>query len=118
MPHSTPPSPARRASTIARTTALRSAAASMFGNESSSLPTLPPGVAGFAKSSTRALLGRDFSGYVLMPDRSNSSYENGIQHLVCVNGGWLRANSIVGLQRFEQDTGRVPGYAIRRLAPV
>src|SRR4029077_1282252 len=46
----------------------------MFGSESTSAPTDPSGAAGRAKSSARALLLRDFSGYVLTSERSNSSY--------------------------------------------
>src|SRR6185436_18783181 len=76
-PHSTPPS-FLLASTIAPTTALKCAAARMFGMVSRSRPTVAPRSTGCAKSSARALLARDFSGYVRTPDRSNSSYENGI----------------------------------------
>src|SRR4051812_32035259 len=72
-PHTTPPS-ARFASPIAATIALKSAAASMEGSESRKPPIDAPGVAGRAKSATRALLARDFNGYVLTSDRSNSSY--------------------------------------------
>jgi hypothetical protein len=50
----------------------------MFGNDSISAPTDPPGAVGRAKSSVRALLARDFSGYVLMSARSKSSYVKGI----------------------------------------
>jgi hypothetical protein len=57
----------------ADTTALKSAAARIRGNESRSDRIPPPGGHGVAKSGAFALLFRDASGYVRMPDRSKSS---------------------------------------------
>ena len=61
IPH-TMPRPARRASTMAVTTALKSRAASIDGSESRSPGTPDPARYGLAKSSARALLGLLFSG--------------------------------------------------------
>ena len=59
----------------ARTTARKSAAASMSRQRRRSSPATPlPGINGRAKSSARALLARDASGYVRTSERSNSSY--------------------------------------------
>src|SRR5581483_2908086 len=77
-PQTIPP-PVRFASTMAPATALRSAAARMFGSDSMNAPADPFTGSGRPKSSVRALLGRDLSGYVLIPERSNSSYENFIE---------------------------------------
>src|SRR5438132_13113862 len=71
-PH-TIPRPARCASRIAATTALKSAPASIDGIDPISAPTPPPGRYGDAKSARLALLLREARGYVRTPDRSKSS---------------------------------------------
>ena len=67
------PPPERRASTMARTTAFRSAAPRMFGRLSRNADAPLPFTCGFAKSSAFTLLARVASGYVVTSDRSNSS---------------------------------------------
>src|SRR5262249_40637086 len=71
----------RFAATIARTMALRAAAARMFGSEAMKSP-MPDAIHGRPKSLVRTLLTRDLIGYVLTPDRSNSSYGNGMNGLL------------------------------------
>jgi hypothetical protein len=71
-PHTTP-LPRFFASTMAATTRRTSRAPRMAGSESNHSRKLPPPANGRAKSSARALLLRDASGYVRTPDRSNSS---------------------------------------------
>jgi hypothetical protein len=61
IPHTMPAS-VRRASRNAATMVLNAAPARISGIESRSAATGPPGETGRAKSSTRALLARDFSG--------------------------------------------------------
>ena len=51
----------------------------MSGSESTKVAIVAPGADGRAKSYARALLFRDFSGYVSTVERSNSSYGNGIE---------------------------------------
>src|ERR1044071_6455385 len=72
------PAPRVFAVTIASTTRRTSAAPRMAGSESNHALNDESRATGFAKSSTRALLWRDDNGYVLTPDRSNSSYGNGM----------------------------------------
>ncbi len=77
MPH-TMPAPRVLAATIASTTRRTSAPPRMAGSASNQALNDEPRGTGVAKSSARALLGRDDKGYVLTPDMSNSSYGNGM----------------------------------------
>src|SRR5882672_4149601 len=88
MPQTMPP-PRVLAATTASTTRRMSAAPRIAGSESNHDLNEAPAENGLAKSSARALLTREASGYVRTPDRSNSSYSNGIgrseyQHRIAV----------------------------------
>src|SRR5262249_20583676 len=72
-PHKMPPLE-RFAFATALTIAFKSAAARILGSESTNSPMVVARLPGRAKSDAATLLLRDFSGYVLMPERSNSSY--------------------------------------------
>src|SRR6187549_69071 len=90
---------ARFAARSARTIALKSAAASTFGSDSTNDRTEASGADGRAKSSTRALLLRDFSGYVWIPERSNSSYGKFIARFFYHEDHDEHENHEVGLTR-------------------
>ena len=94
------PAPLRRADEIRCTTSRKSAAASMAGNEAMRPDTPLPAVNGRAKSSARALLARDASGYVRMCDRSNSSYV-GCFSWVMLGGGYSRLTLAVPSAGFQ-----------------
>jgi len=68
------PPPERFAFAMALTIALKSAPARILGSESTNSPMVVARFPGRAKSEAATLLLRDFSGYVVMPEGSNTSY--------------------------------------------